>query len=178
MQSDPTLSLVRQLRSAPIWPASEKGAEPAGAKSPLPIVSDLLPHKPPFLLLDQLLEVDIPGQRLRASRHVLANDPVFAGHFPGDPIYPGVLVLETIGQAAACLFAVVDGGRAAPAHSRPAVRATRIYHALFEEPVRPGDRLEIHVMTVERDDFLSTFAGQAWRQGVRCALAIGEMHHV
>ena len=67
------------------------------------MISRLLPHKYPFLLVDRVIEVD-PGKSIRAIKNVTINEPYFTGHFPGRPIVPGVLLLESLAQTAALMY--------------------------------------------------------------------------
>jgi len=62
-----------------------------------------IPHRYPFLLLDRILEID-PGKRVVALKNVTYNEPFFGGHFPGEPIMPGVLIVEAMAQAGAVLL--------------------------------------------------------------------------
>ena len=104
-----------------------------------------LPHRYPFLLVDRVLDLQ-PGKSIRALKNVSINEPQFTGHFPHRPVFPGVLMLEAMAQAAALLafdtlgkspddktvyyFAGIDGAR-------------------FKRPVEPGDQLVMDV-TLER----------------------------
>jgi 3-hydroxyacyl-[acyl-carrier-protein] dehydratase len=101
----------------------------------------LLPHRPPFLLVDRVVELE-PGKRIVAMKSVTMNEPFFVGHFPGHPVMPGVLVLEALAQAAALL---------ALRSMDPAQGANKITYlmgidgARFRRTVVPGDRLELIV---------------------------------
>ncbi|NDK98805.1 3-hydroxyacyl-ACP dehydratase FabZ [Photorhabdus bodei] len=103
-------------------------------------ILDLLPHRYPFLLVDRVLDFE-EGKFLRAVKNVSFNEPFFQGHFPGKPIFPGVLILEAMAQATGILafrsvgklelnelyyFAGIDGAR-------------------FKRPVVPGDQMILEV---------------------------------
>lgn len=117
---------------------------PAAANTSLDIngIMRLLPHRYPFLLVDRVLEI-IPVKRIVAMKNVTINEPFFAGHFPGAPVMPGVLVIEAMAQAGAVLlFSAVE------AHSSKdskLVLFTGIERAKFRRPVVPGDQLRIEV---------------------------------
>jgi len=89
-----------------------------------------LPHRYPFLLLDRVEEL-VPGARIVAIKNVTTNEPYFAGHFPGNPIMPGVMIIEALAQAGGLLFDIGE---------RLCVLA-RIDVARFRGVVRPGDQL-------------------------------------
>lgn len=103
-----------------------------------------LPHRYPFLLVDRVLEIE-PNVRIRALKNVTFNEPFFAGHFPGRPVMPGVLMLEAMAQTAALLTFSSQGKDASDG---------RLYYfvgidgARFKRPVEPGDQL---ILDVELD---------------------------
>ena len=100
-----------------------------------------LPHRYPFLLLDRVLEMD-KGQRIKALKNVTINEPFFSGHFPHRPVMPGVLILESMAQAAALLsFATEDTGP----DEDSVYYFVGIDGARFKRPVEPGDQLIVDV---------------------------------
>lgn len=108
-------------------------------------ILELLPHRYPILLVDRVLEVD-PGQRIVAIKNVSINEPFFVGHFPQRPVMPGVLVIESLAQAAALLSFSAPGFERGP---KTVVYLTGIDDARFRRPVEPGDQLRLEV-TLER----------------------------
>lgn len=101
-------------------------------------IMDLLPHRYPFLLVDRIVELD-PGKRIVGIKNVTINEPFFQGHFPGHPIMPGVLIIESMAQVGGLLALKALGGE-----KRIAYFAT-IDNAKFRKPVVPGDQLRIEV---------------------------------
>jgi len=96
-----------------------------------------LPHRYPFLLVDRVLEIE-PNVRIRALKNVTINEPFFAGHFPGRPVMPGVLMLEAMAQTAALLTFSSAGQDASDGQLYYFVG---IDGARFKRPVEPGDQL-------------------------------------
>ncbi len=126
----------------------------------LPIYRDtietLLPHRYPFLLVDEVLEID-QGQRIVAVKHISANEPVLVGHFPGNPVYPGVYIVEGLAQAAGILGQFSDKVR-----DGSIVFLTEIGEARFRRVVGPGDVLR-YVVTLDRHRHpFFWFCGQAF----------------
>jgi 3-hydroxyacyl-[acyl-carrier-protein] dehydratase len=102
-------------------------------------IEAILPHRFPFLLIDRVIEME-RKKRIVAIKNVTATEPHFAGHFPGYPIMPGVLMVEAIAQAGGALLLTEVPDR----HGKLMV-FTGIERAKFRKPVTPGDQLRIEV---------------------------------
>ncbi len=111
-------------------------------------IKTAIPHREPFLLLDEILEVST--ESVRAAVTLRPDDElwsrVYAGHYPGSPITPGVLLCEMIFQASAVLAHEILKGE----NPAGVPMVTRIREVKFRRPVRPGDRLEIRAELAER----------------------------
>ncbi len=99
-------------------------------------IEQILPHRDPFLLLDEVLELE-PGSRVVARREVRAEDPWFAGHFPGRPVMPGVLIVEAMAQTGAIAVLVQEENRGKIAFF------AGIDDCRFKRIVEPGDVLTL-----------------------------------
>ena len=139
-------------------------------------IEQILPHREPFLLVDRLTGVDLELELITGSRTVRHDDPVFKGHFPDHPVYPGVLELEMIGQLGLCLHyflenqvtEIVSGARPVP------IRATRSLGAYYLEPVLPGTEVTLIAKKLDFDGFLARIIGQAVAEGKVCCVTISE----
>src|SRR5215471_3704070 len=104
-----------------------------------------LPHRYPLLLVDRILELE-PGRRIVGLKNVSANEPYFAGHFPGHPVMPGVLILEAMAQVGGVLASLLPGA------DRKMAYFAAIDRCRFRRPVTPGDQLISEVVVLRVRD--------------------------
>ncbi|HEY6633056.1 MAG TPA: 3-hydroxyacyl-ACP dehydratase FabZ [Rhizobiaceae bacterium] len=125
----------------------------------------LLPHRYPFLLIDRVIDID-GDMSATGIKNVTFNEPHFQGHFPGQPVMPGVLIVEAMAQVAGAI------SLKAAKRDRPSlVYFLTIDGAKFRKPVVPGDRLEIKVRKVKQRGNIMRFACEAFVEGAMVAQA-------
>ena len=127
----------------------------------------LLPHRYPMLMVDRLTRIELPDRAV-GIKAVSINEAFFQGHFPNEPIMPGVLLIEAMAQTAAALVNLA-AGREGPGS---VVYFMAIDNARFRRPVRPGDRLEIAVERQQTKLGIHWFKGRALVDGKLCADAV------
>ena len=169
-------ALVRRGRKQAIFEATSNAPLSLGRGA----IERLIPHREPFLLLDALAGISLERRTIVGRRHIAASDPIFIGHFPGNPIYPGVLQLEAMGQLGLCLFALHRHGRldVLPSAEPADVRALKIHDAVFLQPVLPGDDLVLLAQVLEVDDTIGTCIGQVIKGESVCSVAVMEVYFV
>lgn len=101
-------------------------------------IEKIIPHRLPFLLVDEVVEVE-PGKKIKGIKYVSGDEYYFKGHFPSNPIMPGVLIIETIAQVGAVSLLMM------PENKGKLVLFAGIDKARFKKIVKPGDKLEIEV---------------------------------
>jgi 3-hydroxymyristoyl/3-hydroxydecanoyl-(acyl carrier protein) dehydratase len=145
-----------------------------------PQIEKLLQHRDPFLFVDRVTAIDKPNLSIAGTRRIDPADPLFRGHFPGDPIYPGVLQLEIMGQLGLCLLSLLKGGQnvGVPKDDPRQARALKIHHAIFLAAIRPGDELTILAKVIESDDYTALCAGQLIKGDTIYTYAVMEVYFV
>lgn len=129
-------------------------------------IMNLLPHRYPFIMIDRILEL-VPGDKVVALKNVTINEPFFQGHFPGNPIMPGVLIIEAMGQAGAVLAA----------ESLPEEEQGSLIYFMgmnkvkFRQPVVPGDQLVFEMQFLKQRAKVFKMSGIAFVDEKRVAEA-------
>jgi 3-hydroxyacyl-[acyl-carrier-protein] dehydratase len=127
----------------------------------------ILPHRYPFLLVDRVLEVD-PDKRIVAVKNVTINEPFFNGHFPGTPVMPGVLTIESMAQTGAILGLLEKHADL----SKTLVYFMGIDEARFRRPIVPGDQMRIVVEVLRRKAVVWKMKGEVYVGSEMAAEAI------
>jgi 3-hydroxyacyl-[acyl-carrier-protein] dehydratase len=117
-------------------------------------IMSLLPHRYPFLLIDRVTDYEL-NDYLVAYKNISINEPCFTGHFPTKPIFPGVLILEAMAQAAGVLGFKTMG------NNDQLYLYAGVDKARFKHPVVPGDRLDIEVKLMKERRGIWKFSGLA-----------------
>ena len=119
----------------------------------------ILPHRYPFLLVDRILSIE-EGRRVVGIKNVTFNEPFFQGHFPGNPVMPGVLIVEAMAQVGAVLLL-----RGVPDRESKLVYFAGIDHARFRRPVTPGDQVRFEVEVLKLRSRSARLRGEAHVDG-------------
>jgi 3-hydroxyacyl-[acyl-carrier-protein] dehydratase len=129
-------------------------------------IMQMIPHRYPFLMIDRLVDV-VPDKSATGIKNVTINEPFFSGHFPQQPLMPGVLLIEAMAQTAGVLVVHTMGAEA----EGKLVYFMTIDEARFRRPVSPGDSLRIHVTKLRARGNVWKFMGEVKVDGVLVAEA-------
>lgn len=121
-------------------------------------IMEIIPHRQPFLLLDRVEELE-PGVRAVAYKNVTYNEPFFAGHFPQEPVMPGVLMVEALAQAGAVAILSLEENKGKTAYFGG------INQARFRKKVVPGDVLKLECEIIKRKGPLGVGNAKAFVNG-------------
>jgi 3-hydroxyacyl-[acyl-carrier-protein] dehydratase len=120
-------------------------------------IINLIPHRYPFLLIDKVTDIEL-NKSITGIKAVTFNEPFFTGHFPQHPVMPGVLILESMAQTAACLVSYEDSELS----QDKLVFFTGIEKAKFKKPVTPGCILYLKINLTKNKRSLYKFSGEAY----------------
>jgi len=123
-------------------------------------IMNLLPHRYPFLLVDRVTDYE-PGKTLNGYKNISFNEPQFTGHFPGTPVFPGVMIVEALAQATGVLAFATYGK---PAENELYFLAS-IDKVRFRKPVVPGDQLQLEIIYLKERRGMGKFACLAKVEG-------------
>lgn len=127
-------------------------------------IQKCIPHRYPFLLVDRVTSL-VPGDKIVAYRNISISESALQGHFPGDPVLPGVFIIEGLAQTAAVYGHLASGGTAT------GCLLSDVSEARFRKPVRPGDRLVYEVKIVRQRAHFLWFDATALVDGEAVATA-------
>ncbi|MEO7222896.1 MAG: 3-hydroxyacyl-ACP dehydratase FabZ [Devosia sp.] len=118
-------------------------------------ILELLPHRYPFLMIDRIIGVDSDNAAI-GIKNVTVNEPVFQGHFPGNPVFPGVLIIEGMAQTAGAIAIAAD-----QTAGRHIVYMVTVDKCKFRKPARPGDVIEYHIRKIRRRSAMGWYEARA-----------------
>ncbi len=132
----------------------------------LDAIKKILPHRYPFLMIDRLVDIR-PDEGAIGIKNITANEEVFQGHFPQEPVFPGVLIVEAMAQSAATYAAYTEDVDM----ENKIILFMGVDKAKFRRPVVPGDQLELHVKITHRRPPVWRFSGVGMVDGKKVAEA-------
>jgi 3-hydroxyacyl-[acyl-carrier-protein] dehydratase len=118
-------------------------------------ILQLLPHRYPFLMIDKIIEVDSDNSAI-GIKNISVNEPVFQGHFPGKPVFPGVLIIEGMAQTAGAIAIAAD-----QTQGQHVVYMVTVDKCKFRKPAKPGDVIEYHIRKIRRRSAMGWYEARA-----------------
>lgn len=138
-------------------------------------IKKIIQHREPFLLIDTIDTIDFENNIITGTKYIDPDDPILTGHFPGNPIYPGVLHLEIVGQLAICYYYFLKHKSVKiVGDDMVNVRATKVSSAIFQHGVLPGDTIKVTAKVIEFDDYKFKGIGQLSKGDLINTVLIGE----
>ena len=142
-------------------------------------IDKIIPHRAPFALIHTISAINLAEGIIETSSFVDPNDPIFAGHFPGMPVYPGVMQIESMGQAGLCMAYFLKNNTTQISAGSIPVKGlfTRVHNAGFNKSVLPGYTMIIRVKSIEDDDFMGLMSAQVLVNGEIYSHSILEVYY-
>ena len=144
-----------------------KTAIMVGSEIDLHGIQRMIPHRYPMLMIDKVVDV-VPNVRATGIKNVTINEWYFQGHFPAEPVMPGVLIIEAMAQTAAVLVVATLG----PENEGRLTYFMSVESARFRKPVIPGDTIQVHVEKQRNRGPVWRFSGSARVDGAGVAEAV------
>jgi len=145
---------------------SDKASRSVASAVDIKRILEMIPHRYPMLMVDRVVDMQLDRSAV-GIKNVSINEPFFQGHFPSEPVMPGVLIVEAMAQTAAVLVVATFGAQS----EGKLVYFMSIDGARFRRPVTPGDRLELHVEKIQSRASVWKFSGKAMVEGKLAAEA-------
>ncbi len=133
-------------------------------------ITEILPHRYPFLLVDRIIELE-PYKKVVGIKNVTANEPFFQGHFPGEPIMPGVLIIEAMAQVGGIMARLSIPGVMEKENANP-IRFVAMDKVKFRKPVVPGDQIRLEIEALRTGSKVWKVAGKSLVDGHLVAEAV------
>jgi 3-hydroxyacyl-[acyl-carrier-protein] dehydratase len=167
--------MIKSLKSTPLLAAHEQGSEASFHRQ---AIERMIPHRAPFLLIDKITHLNVAKKLIGGVRHIDAEDPILQGHFPGNPIYPGVLQIEMVAQLGLCLaYFMINGTEQVAVDSRPVMAmVTKVQHVAFHSPIFPKQHIAIYAQIIDYDGIIGTMIGQLYFGSQLCSYVILEAY--
>ena len=167
--------LIRKAKRRPI--ADLSGASVTSVDYGRDAIMKILPNRPPFLFIDQIVGIDLENQFIVGQCNIDEKDPVFTGHFPDNPVYPGVLQLEMLSELFCCLYYFISQSSTTVSDAGPvALRATRMRDAFLQRGVFPGERITVVTKVLELTPLTFTGIGQVLCKDQIAIAVIGDFY--
>lgn len=167
--------LIKQYRKKPLVDFSSPTFEKVNYQKHE--IMKIIPNRDPFLFIDKIIGIDIVNKCIAGMRKIDEYDPIFKGHFPSFPVYPGVLQLEMISEIFCCLYYFVSKETVKVHDTGPvSLRATRMHDALLQYGLFPGDEVTIAAKVIENNGFTFRGIGQIIKGNEIPVLVIAEFY--
>jgi 3-hydroxyacyl-[acyl-carrier-protein] dehydratase len=167
--------IIRSLKKVPLLASHE---QVLAVPLPRQAIEHMIPHRDPFLLIDKITSLNVAEKVIGGERYIDAADSIFQGHFPDNPIYPGVLQIEMVAQLGLCLsYFMINETDQIVVGSRPVMAmVTKVQHAAFHSPIFSKQHITIYAQVIDYNGIMGTMVGQLYCEGQLCSYVILEAY--